>query len=94
MTESIIVAMITAGLSLIGVIITVISGYSKTVKTVKAQTDLTLYRVEQLEIKQDKHNTLIDRMYKAEDKIDVIEEKICVANNRIKVIEEEIRNED
>ena len=37
---------------------------------------LTAYRIEQLEKKVDKHNNLIDRMYKVEGKVDVIETKI------------------
>ena len=87
MTEGIIIALITAGLSLIGVIITVKQGNNKTEKTVKAQTDLTLYRIEQLEKKQDVHNNLIDRMYKVEDRLNVLTEKVKVENHRIDDLE-------
>lgn len=34
---------------------------------------LTVYRIEQLEKKMDKHNTLIERMYEAEEKICLME---------------------
>lgn len=34
---------------------------------------LSNYRIEQLEKKVDKHNCLIDRMYKVEARVDVIE---------------------
>ena len=34
---------------------------------------LILYRVDQLEKKVDKHNQLVDRMYKVEGRLDVIE---------------------
>ena len=88
MTEGIIIAIITAGLSLVGVVITVIFGNNKTRKTVKAQTDLTIYRLEELEKKQDKHNTLIERMYIVEGKIDRLDEKIKVENHRISDLEE------
>ena len=88
MTEGIIIAMITAGLSLVGVIITVIYGNKKTAHTVKAQTDLTIYRIEELEKKQDKHNTLIERMFIVEGKIDKLDEKIKVENHRISDLEE------
>lgn len=70
------VAIITSLMSLFGVIITVYFGNSK-----------TLYRIEQLEKKQDKHNSLIERMYKVEDRLNVDEEKIRVANHRIKDLE-------
>lgn len=88
MTEGIIIAIITAGLSLAGVIITVIYGNKKTAATVKAQTDLTLYRIGKLEEKQDKHNTLIERMYQAEENIKVLQEQYKVEKHRIKDLEE------
>lgn len=88
MTEGIIIAIITAGLSLVGVVITVIYGNKKTTKTVKAQTDLTLYRIEQLEKKQDVHNNLIGRMYKVEEDISILKEKYKVEKHRINDLEE------
>ena len=51
-------------------------------------TKLITYRIEQLEIKVDKHNNVIERLYNAEAKIDVMEEKIAVANHRIKDLED------
>lgn len=88
MTEGIIVAIITGVLSLVGVIITVAYGHKKTEKTVKAQTDLTIYRLEQLEKKQDVHNNLIDRMYKVEEDISILKEKYKVEKHRINDLEE------
>ena len=79
----IIVAIITGVLTLAGVIIMVLAGN----KSVKDQTDLTLYRIEELEKKQDQHNKLIDRMYHVEDRCNVIDEKIDVANHRIDDLE-------
>lgn len=76
MSAEIWVAVITGLFTLIGVIITVAFGNSK-----------TLYRIEQLEKKQDKHNTLIERMYRLEDRVALDEEKIKVANHRIKDLE-------
>lgn len=87
MTEGIIIALITSGISLIGVVITVIYGNKKTTKMVKEQGDLTLYRIELLEKKQDKHNTLIERMYKVEDQINILSEKVKVENHRIDDLE-------
>lgn len=63
--ETIIVALITlAGTIGSGVLSAVISN------------NLIKYRVDQLEKKVDKHNNLIDRMYKAESNIEVIQEEI------------------
>ena len=87
MTEGIIIALITSGISLIGVVITVIYGNKKTTKMAKEQGDLTLYRIELLEKKQDKHNTLIERMYKVEDQINILSEKVKVENHRIDGLE-------
>lgn len=65
MSETIIVAIIsligTLGGSGIGVL------YS---------SKLTAYKLEQLEKKVDKHNTLIDRTYKLEEKMSVVENEV------------------
>lgn len=37
---------------------------------------LTGYRINQLEIKVEKHNNLIDRMYKVENRVSLIEDEI------------------
>lgn len=52
-----------------------------------ASSRLTAYRIEQLERKVDKHNSVIDRMYQAEDRLNLIDEKIRVANHRIDDLE-------
>ncbi|MDO4983542.1 MAG: hypothetical protein Q4E35_08315 [Eubacteriales bacterium] len=49
------------------------------------------YRLEQLEKKVDKHNTVIERTYALEKRAEVFEEKIKVANKRILDLEEENR---
>lgn len=49
---------------------------------------LTNYRIEQLEKKVDKHNQVIDRVYKLEKRDAVVEEEIKVANHRIDDLEE------
>ena len=58
--------------AVIGLIGTLASVYFVNKKT----TALILYRVDQLEQKVNKHNNLIDRMYKAETNIEVIQEEI------------------
>lgn len=76
MTEGIVIALITGAFSLMGYVIGAYLSQSK-----------TLYRIEQLEKKQDKHNELIERMYAAEDRINVLDEKIKVANHRLDDLE-------
>lgn len=78
--SSIIVAII----SLIG---TVTGAYLANRKTAA----LLSYRLEQLEAKVDKHNSVIERTYNLEKRAEVFEEKIKVANKRILDLEEENR---
>lgn len=52
-----------------------------------ASAKLTNYRIEQLENKVDKHNSVIERMYKVEQNVCLIDEKIKVANHRIDDLE-------
>ena len=49
---------------------------------------LTSYRIEQLEKKVDKHNQVIDRVYKLEQHEAVTDEEIKVANHRIEDLEQ------
>lgn len=49
-----------------------------------ASSKLTNHRIEQLEKKVDKHNTVIERTY-------ILEEKVKVANHRIEDLEQEVR---
>ena len=48
---------------------------------------LTGYRIEQLELKVEKHNNLIERVYRLEDNDKLIDEKISVINHRIEDLE-------
>lgn len=48
---------------------------------------LMAYRVEQLEKKVDKHNKVIERVYKLEQHNAVVDEEIKVANHRIEDLE-------
>lgn len=51
-------------------------------------SSLVDYRIEQLEKKVDKHNQVIDRVYKLERRDAVVEEEIKVANHRLSNLEE------
>ena len=50
---------------------------------------LNLYRIEQLEKKVDKHNSLVERTYNLEKRAAVVDEEIKVANHRIDDLEHE-----
>lgn len=79
MDATIIAAIIAAGTSLIG-----------SFAGVMASSKLTAYRIEQLEEKVNKHNSIIDRTYKLEEQASVINEKIAVANHRIEDLERKV----
>ena len=49
--------------------ITAVLGFLGTYLSNRKQTVLVAYRIEQLEKKVDKHNSLVERMYKAEGQI-------------------------
>ena len=50
---------------------------------------LVAYRLEMLEKKVDKHNTVIERTFALEKRADVFDEKIKTANKRIADLESE-----
>ena len=53
-----------------------------------ASAKLTNYRIEQLEKKVDKHNSVVERTYKLEQDFCLMDEKIRVANHRISDLED------
>ena len=76
MRESIVIAI----LSLAGTIIGSLLG-------ILASNKLVVYRIEQLEKKVEKHNSVIERVYLLEKDDAVIKEDIKVANHRIDDLE-------
>lgn len=53
----------------------------------RKSTALIAYRLEQLEKKVDKHNSVVERTYSLEKRADVVDEKLKVANHRIDDLE-------
>ena len=82
MSENIVIALIAFAGTLIG------SYFAQ-----RRTTALVVYRLEQLEKKVDKHNSVIERTYKLEQNFCLMDEKIRVANHRIEDLEEEVKNE-
>jgi hypothetical protein len=74
--ENVIVALIAFGGTLVG-----------TFGGIIASSRLTNYRIQQLEKKVDKHNTLVERTYQLEERSSLLDEKIKVANHRIEDLE-------
>ncbi|MBO5747374.1 MAG: hypothetical protein J6S13_09870 [Clostridia bacterium] len=74
-------AIIVAVLSLVGTLGGSLLG-------ILAANKLTNYRIEQLEKKVEKHNSVIERVYKLEKHEAVIDEEIKVANHRIDDLED------
>lgn len=79
MAESIIVALITGALSLIGVYI-----------ANRKSAALMEYRLEELEKKVDKHNQLIERTYKLEERTELQEAELRRQNERLKIMEDKL----
>ena len=77
MSETVLIALISLAGTLLGSLLGIL-----------AANKLTTYRIEQLEKRVEKHNNVIERVYKLEKNEAVIEEEIKVANNRIDDLEE------
>ncbi len=77
MSETVLVALI----SLIGTLGGTFGG-------IITSSKLSNYRIEQLEAKVEKHNHLVERIYKIEEEQEVEKEKFKVINNRLKDLEE------
>lgn len=87
---SLIGSILTSIFALIGVVVTSRKQHDVTITEVKAEIALIKKDINNLEKKQDKHNSVIERMYAAEKAIEVMEEKQKVANHRIDDIEAQI----
>lgn len=74
-------AVIVAILSLIGTLGGSLGG-------ILTANKLTNYRIQELEKKVEKHNQVVDRVYKLEHREEIDEEKIKVINHRLADLEE------
>lgn len=72
---------LTACLAFLGTLIGTLGG-------ILASNKLTNYRIEQLEKRVEKHNSVIERVYNLEKHEAVIDEEIEVANHRIADLEQ------
>ena len=82
--SEIIVGTITGGVTLLVCIINNIFQNKQT-------RNLIEYRLKELEKKQDKHNSVIERVFAVEKVEEILEEKIKVVNHRLEDLEREGR---
>ena len=80
MSETVVVSII----SLIGTLLGTFGG-------IMTSNRLTGYRIEQLEKKVEKHNNVVERVFRLEDNDRLLDEKISVANHRIADLEEKTK---
>lgn len=92
MTSEMMVALITGGCSLVGVIVSNIFANKKVQNSIETHQAVTDEQIKALSSRVDKHNSVIDRTYVVEQRLEVLNEKQKTANHRIAVLEEEFKN--
>ena len=85
MSEAIVVALITGGLSLVGVIVTCIVTARKSENAIKVAQAVTDTKIQELTREVREHNNFARRM-------PVVEEQIKVINHRIADLERSVQN--
>lgn len=88
--ESIIVAVITGGLSLVGVVISNLTSNKKIETQLQVSQAVMDTKIQELSDRMNKHNNLVERVYKLEQEQAVTSEKMAVANHRISDIESKL----
>lgn len=105
MSEAVVVALVSGGLTLIGTIITVVLSHKSTIATleknseladqqIKGEIGVVNEKIEELSRRVEKHNQVVERTYELERRADVLEEKIKVANHRVRDLEGGKANEN
>lgn len=86
----IVVAIITGGLSILGVIITNHNSNKKMQSVMEVQQAVINTKIDNLTERVEKHNQVIERTYAAEKDITLLKEKSAVANHRIEDLEKKV----
>lgn len=85
MSETVLVAFITGGLSLLGTIITVLAAFSKTQKQIEVNQAVTSAEMKELTREVREHNNFAQRM-------PVVEEQIKVLNKDVSELKGAVKN--
>lgn len=99
MSDAIIVAQLSGGMTLIGTIITVVLSHKSTISTleknseladqqIKGEIGVVNEKIEELSRRVEKHNQVVERTYAQEQKAAVMEEKIEFVHDKLKEIKE------
>lgn len=83
-------SILVAGLALVGTLIGHLVTHRENIRANERHAALIAYRLEQLELKVEAHNNLIERTYCLEKKVGVVENKIENNSGRIKSLEGKI----
>lgn len=88
MDSAIIVSMVTGGFSLAGIIITNVLSNKKIEHQLEVSMAVTNTKLEDLTKKVEKHNSVVERVFRCEEHDKLLDEKISVANHRIADLEQ------
>ena len=98
MSEAVIVARVSGGLTLLGTVITVIVSHRQTIATLEknsavadekihGEINVIKAEIQTLSNRVEAHNKVVERTYELERRADVLEEKAKVANHRLDDLE-------
>ena len=105
MSEAVVVALITGGLTLIGTVISVAVSHKGTLEKIDANSKVADEKIQgeinvlkadirTLSNRVEAHNRVVDRTYELERKVGVLEEKASAANRRLTDIERSDKHEN
>ena len=84
---TILAALISAGAAIVVCVINTNAQNKKILMELEKRDAIQAYRLEQLEKKVDRHNSVIERTFNLEKRSDILDEKLKVANHRIDDLE-------
>lgn len=73
--------------SIIVAVVTALGSFAGVYFANRKNQALVLYRLEQLERSVNRHNQVVERVYKLEERAEVVDERIKVVNHRIEDLE-------
>jgi hypothetical protein len=74
--------------SIIVAVVTALGSFAGVYFANRKSQALVLYRLQQLETAVNRHNQVVERVYKLEERAEVTDERIRVANHRIDDLEQ------